>query len=283
MEKPDLSLPARPPTPEYATARDNEPNFSNTMGKAALAHGYLADSTVNSTLIFGYEQDNIATHRRAGTWDSPRFTEVFNMTDALKRSIPGSDVNELAERVAKGTLLDTDEQDSSVGRGRSQSFPLYSPHSFMNNSSPMPTVHVLHDHADKGPICETSLPDRLTPGAEYRKVIGNPNSISHKRVISNESTGWMDPWDRPINPIYDPITGKLVGTDDIPRKVPYWVTDGGSSEDSILNKDNDSWSFMTYSNTHSDSHSDTDTESLDAWGIPKSFDRAGERFVTTYV
>ena len=279
MEKPDLSLPARPPTPDYITTRTEELTFASIWGKAVPAHAYLPDSIVNSTLVSGDEQDNIATHRRAGTWDSPKFTEVFNMSDAQKLSNPGPDVNELAERVAKGMRLDIDEQGSSLGRGRSQSFPLYSPHSFMNNSSPLPSGRPLHDHAEEGPTNQTSLPGRLTPGAEYLKAIGNVNLISHKRVISEDSTGWMDPWDRPINPIYDPVTGKLIGTADIPRKVPYWVTDGESSEDSIQKKDNDSWSFMTHSNTHSGSHSDPDTESLDALGIPNSHDWAGERFV----
>lgn len=279
MEKPDLSLPPKPPTPEYLSARTKELTFASIWRKTAPAHAYLANSIINSTLVTGDEQENIATHRRAGTWDSPRFTEVFNMSDARKRSNPGSDVTDLAKSVAKGMRLNIDEQGSSAGRGRSQSFPLYSPHSFMNNSSPLPTVRTLHDHAEERPDCETSPPARLTPGAEYRKFKNNTTSTSHKRVISNDSIGWMDPWDRPINPVYDPATGKLIGTDDIPRKFPYWVTDGGSSEESIQKKDNDSWSFMTYSNTHSDNRSDTDSGSLDAWRIPQTFGGAGERFV----
>lgn len=281
MEKPDLSLPPRPPTPDYVTTRSTEEllTFASVWGKAAPAHAYLPDSIVNSTLVMGDEQDNIATHRRAGTWDSPKFTEIFNISDARKLPNPGSDMSELAERVAKGMRLDIDEQGSSPGRGRSQSFPLYSPHSFMNNSSPLPSGSARRDHAEEGPTCETTLPGRLTPGAEYLKAIGNVNLISHNRVISEDSTTWTDPWDRPINPIYDPITGKLIGTADIPRKVPYWVTDGESSEDSIQKKDNDSWSFMTHSNTRSGSHSDPDTESLGALGIPKSHDWAGERLV----
>lgn len=284
MEKPDLSLPPKPPTPDYLTTCRKELAFASIWGKTEPAHAYLANSILNSTLVLGDEQDNIATHRRAGTWDSPRFAEVFNMSDARKRSNPGSDVTDLAESVAKGMRLDIDEQGSSGGRGRSQSFPLYSPHSFMNNSSPLPPVRTLHDHAEEGPNCDTLLPARLTPGAEYSKVTKNLSSTSHKRVVSNDSIGWMDPWDRPINPVYDPITGKLIGTDDVPRKVPYWVTDGESSEESIPKKDNDSWSFMTCSNTHSDSHSDTGTESLGAWRIPKSFGGAGERFVShTYL
>lgn len=222
---------------------------------------------------------NNATHHRARTWHSPHFTEIFNMSDVQKRSNPGSDVSELAARVAKGMYLDIDEQESSSSRGRSQSFPLYSPHSFMNNSSPLPSDRALQDHAEKGPASETSLTGRLTPGAEYFKAIGNVTLISHKRGISEDSTRWTDPWDRPINPIYDQVTGKLIGAADIPRKVPYWVTDGESSDDSIQKKDNDSWSFMTLSNTHSGSHSDPDTESLDPLGIPKSHHWASERFV----
>lgn len=279
MEKPDLSLPPKPPTPDYLSARTREFKFASIWGKNAPAHSYLANSIVNSTVVFGNEQDNTATHRRAGTWDSPRFTEVFSLGDSRKRSNPGSDVADLAESVAKGMRLEIDDQSSSSGRSRSQSFPLYSPHSFMNNSSPLPAVRALHGHAEEGPDFETPLPARLTPGAEYRKATNNLTSTSHKRVISNDSIGWMDPWDRPINPIYDPVTGKLIGTNDIPRKVPYWVTDGESSGESIQKKDNDSWSFMTYSNTHSGSPSDTGTESLDVWRIPKSFDGAGERFV----
>lgn len=222
---------------------------------------------------------NNATHRRAGTWDSPHFTQLFNMSDIQKRSNPGSDVSKLAERVARGMYLDINEQESSSGRDRSQSFPLHSPHSFMNNSSPLPSDRALQDHAEEGSASETSLTGRLTPGAEYLKAIGNDMSISHKRVISEDSTGWTDPWDRPINPIYDQVTGKLIGAADIPRKVPYWVTDGESSENSIQKKDNDSWSFMTLSNTHSGSHPDPDTESLDPLGIPKSHHWTSERFV----
>lgn len=280
MKKPDLSLPPRPPSPDFVTTRSTkELTFASIWGKAAPEHTYLPDSIVNSNLIFRDEQDNNATHRRAGTWDSPKFIEVFNMSDSWKRSNPGSDVSELAERVARGMHLDIDEQGSSSARGRSQSFPLYSPHSFMNNSSPLPSGRALHDHAEEEPTCETSLPGRLTPGAEYLNTTGNVTLISHKRVISEDSTGWTDPWDRPINPIYDPVTGKLIGAADIPRKVPYWVTDGESSEDSIQRKDNDSWSFMTHSNAHSGSHSDPDTESLDPLGIPKSHHWTGERFV----
>lgn len=280
MEKPDLTLPPKPPTPDYLTACRKEITFASIWGKTAPAHTYLANSILNSTLVLGGdEQDNIANHRRAGTWDSPRFTEIFNIGDAQKRSNPGSDVADLAESVAKGMRLDIDEQGSTGGRSRSQSFPLYSPHSFMNNSSPLPPIRTLHDHSGEGPGCETSLPGRLTPGAEYCKLPKNSASTTHKRVISNDSIGWMDPWDRPINPIYDPVTGKLIGTDDIPRKFPYWVTDGKSSEEPIQKKDSDSWSFMTDSNSRSNSHSDTGTESLEAWRIPKSFGGAGERFV----
>lgn len=280
MEKPDLSLPPRPPSPDFITTRSTkELTFASIWGKAAPAHAYLPDSIVNSNLVFGDEQDNNATHRRAGTWDSPKFTKVTNMSDARKRSNPGSDMKGLAERVAKGMRFDIDEQDSSSGRGRSQSFPLYSPHSFMNNSSPLPSSRALHDHADEGFTCETSLPGRLTPGAEYLKATGNVKLISHRRVISEDSNEWTDPWDRPINPIYDQVTGKLICAADIPRQVPYWVRDGESPEDFIQKKDNDSWSFMTYSNTHSGSRSDADTESLDPLGIPKSHDWAGERFV----
>lgn len=197
----------------------------------------------------------------------------------MRKCSPGSNVSELAERVARRMHRHNDDQGSSAARGRSQSFPLYSPHGFMNNISPLPSVRALQDHAEEGPTCETSLPGRLTPGAEYVKAIENGTLISHKRVISEDSTGWTDPWDGPINPIYDIVTGKLIGAPDIPRKVPYLVTDSEISEDSIQKKDNDSWSFMTHSNPLPGSQSDHDTESLDPLGIPKAHHWQSERFV----
>lgn len=193
-----------------------------------------------------------------------------------------ANVSDLAERVAKEMHLHNHDQASSSARGRSQSFPLYSPHSFMNNSSPLPASRALQDHAEEVATCETSLPGRLSPGAEYLKAIGNVRLISHQHVMSEDSTGWTDPWDYPISPIYDTVTGKLIGAADIPRKVPYWVTDSEIYESPIQKQDNDSWSFMTHSNTHSGNQSDVDTESLDPSGIPKAHHWQSERLVVLH-
>lgn len=97
--------------------------------------------------------------------------------------------------------------------------------------------------------------------------------------MSEDNTSWADPWDYPINPVYDTVTGELIGAADVPGSVPYWVTDGEIPEDSIQKRDNDSWSFMTYSNTPSGSQSDLDTVSLDPLGLPKSHHWESERFV----
>lgn len=97
--------------------------------------------------------------------------------------------------------------------------------------------------------------------------------------MSEDNTSWADPWDYPINPVYDTLTGKLIGAADVPRSVPYWVTDGESHEGSIQKRDNDSCSFMTYSNSPPGSQSDLDTVSLDPLGLPKSHHWESERFV----
>lgn len=101
--------------------------------------------------------------------------------------------------------------------------------------------------------------------------------------MSEDSTSWADPWDSPINPVYDTVTGELIGAADVPRSVPYWATDGERSEDSIQTRDNDSWSFMTYSNTHSGRQSDLDAESLDPLGLPKSHHWESERFIVSTI
>lgn len=101
--------------------------------------------------------------------------------------------------------------------------------------------------------------------------------------MSEYSTSWADNWDGPINPVYDTVTGELIGAADVPKCVPYWVADGQISENSIQTKDNDSWSFMAYSNTHSGRQSDLDAESLDPLGLPKSHDWEIERFVVSLI
>lgn len=101
--------------------------------------------------------------------------------------------------------------------------------------------------------------------------------------MSEDSTSWADPWDCPINPFYDTVTGELIGAADVPRSVPYWATDGESSEDSIQTRDNDYWSCMTYSNTHSGRQSDLDAESLNPLGLPKSHHWESERFVVSTI
>lgn len=190
-----------------------------------------------------------------------------------------ANVSDLAERVTKEMHLHNHDQASSSARGRSHSLPLCSPHSFMNDSLPLPASRALQDHAEEVATCETSLPGRLSPGAEYIKAIGNVRLIPHQRVMSEESTGWTDPWDYPINPIYDTVTGNLIGAADIPRKVPYWLADSEISEGSIQKKDNDPWSSMAHSNTHSGNQSGVDTEALDPLGIPKAHHWQPERLV----
>lgn len=78
----------------------------------------------------------------------------------------------------------------------------------------------------------------------------------------------MDPWDRPVNPVWDWGTGKLLSADGLPTVdahnavFPGWTGPEGNTK-------YDSWAPITKSK--SGWGPEEDAESLDAWGLPKSY------------
>lgn len=121
---------------------------------------------------------------------------------------------------------------------------------------------------------QTYVEDSFTPSSGPVQVASKPFPERHSESNSHFTDRNFlaaDPWDRPVNSVWDRGTGKLISADGLPTVdahnavFPGWTREAGPEG----NTNYDSWAPITKSK--SGWGPEEDAESLDARGLPKSY------------
>lgn len=248
------------------------------------------------------ESFNPFTHRRVDSWDSdPGENGLIDVTIPRKHSGLGLTAIKFAEDSAKGTMYKSKDvspgvEPSTPSFNRAHGFAVRKNHRNSTPRTPPKTAKSSTPQSGRRPYqayveddygTPTSQRDRGTNKGSLARSIQKGNESSHSRIKSEDIIhDDMDPWDIPINPVYDWGSGKLISTNDHPDGSinPGYYADVmgikpviGTPEAKNSNKQKAYNAWAPVTDSKSRWGSEEEDESVDAWGVSKSYDWTAAR------